>query len=80
MLIRNPAKDDKNKIKEMYLDIFDDTLVFVDYYFESRFDEHSVLVCDNENGEIMSMLSRNARHFSLYGKNLVEKLAVIRML
>lgn len=58
----------KNKIKAMYERIFDDPEAFVKYYFDERFDAKKVTISEDENGDIISMLSRNAKHLSVCGK------------
>jgi len=68
--IRKAKAEDKNRLKEMYMDIFDDMPAFVDYYFENRIDYERILVTEDTDGRIVAMLSRNEKFLSYNGKKI----------
>ena len=54
MIIRILADNEKNRIRALYEEVFDDTKEFVDYYFSSYVQNTFNFVCE-ENGDLVGM-------------------------
>lgn len=65
--IRIVKKEDKEQLKELWKNSFQDSKQFVDWYFENRFIP-SYSVCIEKDGEIISAMHSSPVHVVLRGK------------
>ena len=65
--IRIVKKEDKEQLKELWKNSFQDSKQFVDWYFENRFIP-SYSVCMEKDGEIISAIHSSPVHVILRGK------------
>lgn len=65
--MRIVKKEDKEQLKELWKNSFQDSKQFIDWYFENRFIP-SYSVCIEQNGEIISAMHSSPIHVILRGK------------
>ena len=66
-MIRYLEQEEKGRTKELWKEAFsEDSLSFVDYYYEEKMKDNRVLVFERE-GQIVSMLHRNPYRIWLRG-------------
>jgi len=69
MNFRVLKENEKNKIRELYEEVFDDSQYFVDYYFNSYFKKTINFVCQND-GQIVGMATIHPKKLMVSKKEI----------